>query len=127
MADIMDVKKNLAGKDSQIAWNRISSKHIDFLLCDATDSSFVCGIELDDKSHDQGNRAKRDVFVNKAFEAISLPLIRFKAKAGYDVEKIRNQILRELGVLKPEEPIASAEATPPPKENEHIVLNAQDQ
>ena len=118
MADIMDVKKNVNGKDYQIAWNGISSKHIDFVLCDATDSSFVCGIELDDRSHEQGNRADRDVFVNKAFETISLPLVRFKARAGYDVEQIRNQILRELGVLKPEEPIASAEATPPPVENE---------
>jgi len=120
MADIMDVKKNLNGKDYQIAWNGISSKHIDFVLCDATDSAFVCGIELDDKSHNQANRAKRDVFVNKAFEAISLPLIRFEVKAGYDVGKVRNTILQELGVLKPEEPIAPAEATPPRKENEHI-------
>ena len=117
MADIMDVRKNLTAKNYQIALNRISSKHVDFLLCDAIDSSFVCGIELDDKSHRQANRAQRDVFLNKAFEVISLPLIRFEAKAGYDVEKMRNQILLELGALKPEEPIASAEATSQQNEN----------
>lgn len=109
MADIMDVKKHLTPKDYQIAWNGISSKHIDFILCDPTDSSFACGIELDDKSHHQATRAKRDEFVNEAFKAISLPLIRFEAKAGYDPGKIREQILQELGLYQQEAPIASAD------------------
>src|SRR5205807_9142943 len=36
---------------NQSAWNRISRKHIDFLLCDSQSMRPRVGIELDDSSH----------------------------------------------------------------------------
>jgi ssDNA-binding Zn-finger/Zn-ribbon topoisomerase 1 len=116
LADIMDVRNNLSAKNKQIALNGISSKHIDFVLCNEKDASIVCGIELDDKSHNQSNRIRRDEFVDKSFEAADLPLFRFKAKSGYDVEEIRTQILKGLGALKSENVAAPSEKVEGPKE-----------
>lgn len=52
----------------------------------------VAAIELDDRTHDQRDRRKRDVFVEQALDAANVVLIRFRAASAYVPFAIRRQI-----------------------------------
>lgn len=70
----------------------VSKHHLDFVLCDRASTAIVSVIELDDKSHALESRRRRDKFLNSAFSAAGIPLIRFQASARYDVMEIRETI-----------------------------------
>ena len=59
-----------------IGFNKISQKHIDFLICRNQDWMPMLGIELDDLSPDRVNPRVRDGFVNELFACTGIPLIR---------------------------------------------------
>jgi ssDNA-binding Zn-finger/Zn-ribbon topoisomerase 1 len=121
----------------QIAFNKISAKHFDFVLCDKKNLSVVCAIELDDKSHLQKKTIARDKLVNSACNTAGLPLVRFKAKATYkrnEIEETLSQFvttsMRETAEhqkiiapkIDPEVKTANAETQSCPKCNEDLVL-----
>ena len=83
VADVIAPAKGLPSSDRQRAFNRISAKHFDFVLCNTADLSVVCALELDDKSHESKRRKARDDLLRDACDSAELPLVRFKAKSGY--------------------------------------------
>lgn len=89
LADIIYVGKT---DKRQSYFNKIQSKHIDFLLCTADTLSPVIAIELDDNSHFRKDRIKRDAFVDKALKAAGLKIIRFNVKHSYVVNEIKEKI-----------------------------------
>ena len=99
LADLIDVRKGLSKGVRQGALNRIRSKHVDFILCDVNSAALLCGIELDDSSHERADRRKRDEFVRRAFEAAGLPLLRFPARQGYSLEELRRALEPVLPTL----------------------------
>ena len=60
LADIVTPQKTRSRSAWQSAFNRISSKHVDFLLCETAGLSPVAVIELDDKSHSTFEAGFRD-------------------------------------------------------------------
>ncbi|MBB5319972.1 DUF2726 domain-containing protein [Marinobacter oulmenensis] len=104
--DLIVVKSGLSREGRQSARNRIRSRHVDIVVVDSKTFVPVWAIELDDKSHRAKDRQERDEFLDRAFEAAGLPLIRFPAKRGYS----REFILSTLGLSdtpdKTPEPIA---------------------
>ncbi len=64
VADIVSIKKGT--KDWQKWFNKIKSKHVDFLLCDY-DMNIVLLIELDDRSHETERAQKNDRLKNAIF------------------------------------------------------------
>jgi hypothetical protein len=74
----------------------IARQHLDFTLCGRRSSDILAAIELDDRSHDRPSRRRRDEFLDRAFSAASIPLIRFRAAARYDAPAIGASI---AGVL----------------------------
>lgn len=68
--------------------NYIARKHVDFVLCTKETIKPICGIELDDSSHQRKDRVKRDSFVEKVFDTAKLPLIRYRNKWTYTLEEI---------------------------------------
>jgi len=62
LADIAQVDKRT--KKWQAAFNKIQSKHVDFVLCDKDTLQIKIIIELDDRTHDRPDRQKRDIFVD---------------------------------------------------------------
>lgn len=70
----------------------VAKHHLDFVLCDRASTAIVSVIELDDKSHALERRKRRDKFLNLAFRAARIPLIRFQASARYDAVEIRQTI-----------------------------------
>jgi len=92
VADALTPEKGLTRSDWQRAFNAISAKHFDFLLCDPGDCSVKLAVELDDKSHDKQQTRKRDRQVAAACESAGLPLLRIKVARAYPVADIRDQI-----------------------------------
>lgn len=96
IADAIVVKGAKDASARGRAFNKISAKHFDFLLCEPSDLSIVCAIELDDGSHSKSNRVVRDEFVVRACAAAKLPLARFPAKKGYTLDDVRQGIDRVI-------------------------------
>ena len=79
-------------------FNRISSKHVDFLMCQPDTMVPVLGIELDDVSHQHTNRQKRDELVDSIFKAARLPLLRVPAQRTYDTRDLAARLVHVLRV-----------------------------
>lgn len=79
------------------ARNRISGKHVDFLLCENRSMRPCAGIELDDSSHARKDRQSRDAFVDQVFETAGLPLLRFPVQRAYVVADIAVRLTTVLG------------------------------
>ena len=93
LADLAKVKGGLTKSARQGALNRVAAKHLDFVVCRASDLSVVCAVELNDRSH-AGQRAQaRDELVAQVCQAIRLPLITVAAKQAYSVQEVREQFL----------------------------------
>ncbi|MGN6367020.1 MAG: DUF2726 domain-containing protein [Phycisphaerae bacterium] len=90
------------------AWNRIRSKHFDFVLCEPAGMRPVAAVELDDGSHGRMDRVERDRFLEKACGAAGLRLIRVKAQRGYSVEEIRRVVDGIFGGLGGTEVVGTA-------------------
>jgi hypothetical protein len=96
LADIFDVGSS---KNWRRAFNKISQRHVDFLLCLPDSFKPVLAIELDDIRHKRKDRQEKDAFENQLFSnSGNLPLLRIKARMHYDVFEIRDFIVRELGL-----------------------------
>lgn len=71
---------------------RISQKHLDFVLYRTCDSRMLAAIELDDRSHERPERAKRDVFVNRLLASAGVPLIRVQTERKYRITRLKQLI-----------------------------------
>jgi len=89
LADVFGLKKGLDRSLRQRALNRITSKHVDYLLVQKSDGRPLLGIELDDSSHEAEDRKQRDQFVDGVFRSAGLPLLHVPAKSSYDPKEIR--------------------------------------
>lgn len=92
VADVLKVRSGLSSKSWQAAFNRISSKHVDFVVCRKDDLSIAFLVELDDKSHGKRKRIARDKLLDSAIEAAGLRLVRVPAQKRYSVEAVREAI-----------------------------------
>ena len=92
VADIINPVKGMDRKDWQIAFNKISSKHFDYVLCSKDKLEVIAVIELDDKSHNTKKAIKRDALLESACKSAELNLVRFQAKSGYQVQAVREKI-----------------------------------
>ncbi|MEX2551956.1 MAG: DUF2726 domain-containing protein, partial [Actinomycetota bacterium] len=81
VGDLLQPAVPAAGR--QAAFNKVSSKHVDFVLCSPQDFRLVAVIELDDKSHSEPKRQSRDAFLDRAFQQAGLPIFRFPVQATY--------------------------------------------
>lgn len=90
LADFIGVK-NWEYKLYMTAFNRISSKHIDFILLDKYWNVKLL-IELDDYFHKKTKAKKNDDFKNELFEYLWFPLVRFKVWKTYDFSVLNQYI-----------------------------------
>ncbi|MGG6238744.1 DUF2726 domain-containing protein [Nodosilinea sp. AN01ver1] len=102
VADVLKPQTENRG-DWQRAFNKISAKHFDFVLCDRDSLSILAAVELDDSSHQRSDRIKRDDFLNQAVKSAGLPLIRFPVQPAYDRDAIQQHIAQTLGLPQPKQ------------------------
>jgi hypothetical protein len=91
LADILEPVKDPSRSAWQKAFNRITSKHVDFVLCDKMTTSFVGIIELDDKSHGTLESGFRDNLVDDALKTAGIPILRITAAHSYSAVQIGEQ------------------------------------
>jgi hypothetical protein len=99
VADVIAPEKNASRKKRQILFNKISSKHFDYILCDKNDLSILCAIELNDKSHNSKKRKDRDKFLTAACESANFPLIQVPAQAAYNIDEIRESLINHMSSI----------------------------
>jgi hypothetical protein len=77
----------------------VARHHLDYVLCDFRSTRILAAIELDDRSHEEVRRKRRDQFLNDAFAAAQVPLIRFRAAARYAPDEIAAEIHRQVAAI----------------------------
>jgi hypothetical protein len=96
LEDIFAVEEEKDFSRRQSGRNRISSRHVDFLLCRADDLAFLVAIELDDSSHARAGRGPHDAFKDKLFADAGLPLLRVPARASYNLDDLAQRLREAL-------------------------------
>ena len=97
VADVLQPAQGLDRKAWRSAFNRITGKHLDFVLCERESGRQVCAIELNDRSHERLERIDRDRFIATACTEAGFPLLMIPAAKSYDAGEILAQILEALG------------------------------
>ncbi|MEH6444484.1 MAG: DUF2726 domain-containing protein [Oceanospirillaceae bacterium] len=92
VADILKTQSGLCAKVRQIAFNKISGKYFDFVLCHPADLSIIATVGLDDASHNSKKAVRRDEFLAAACKAAGLKLHRFKAQKSYNIVEIQQPL-----------------------------------
>lgn len=93
LADIVDVDSTLPRGAWRSAFNRISSKHVDFVVCRSDTLRLVAAVELDDASHNAPDRQSRDQFVDRVLATAGIHLVRVPVTREFDVIALRHQLL----------------------------------
>ena len=102
LSDLVNIRKGVSNKASQIASNNAESKYLDFVICERNSMKLLGAIDLVD-TQGKGYKVKKDWFVSGALEAAAIPHLRIKVKANYSIKDIRSCIkTRLLGDHKPE-------------------------
>lgn len=96
VADALKPQKGISKSAWQTAFNKISRKHFDFLLCNKGDLSIICGIELNDQSHKNKDRRDRDNFLKSACSSANLPLIMLNAQKTYSLAEIKQTLSEHM-------------------------------
>jgi hypothetical protein len=87
LADFVEV---LPEERENRAWfNKIKSKHVDYLVWDLVDEKIALAIELDGKSHNGSAATKSDTFKDEMYEAIGLRLERVRVGSSFAEEATR--------------------------------------
>jgi len=84
IADFVDI--TTGGKERLKWWNKIKSKHIDFLIWDTQEQRIALAIELDGKSHKKEDSRISDEFKNKLCNTINIRLERIKVGSDFAAE-----------------------------------------
>lgn len=92
LGDLVKPAKGLSKSRHTSALNKVNKKHVDFVVCSASDLSVVGVVELDDQSHEREDRAERDVFVDDALRGAKIPIARFSAKKGYQIPEVEAKL-----------------------------------
>jgi hypothetical protein len=111
VADVITPEKGMTRSDWQKAFNKISAKHFDFLLCAKDNLSFLCAIELNDSSHNSKQRRDRDILLENACSSANIPLVQIKAQSAYNINTVKQSIApylpldRHLPLTEKREPV----------------------
>lgn len=88
LADFMEV--TVYGREYYKWFNKIKSKHVDFMIWDLEKKEIAFVIELDGSSHNKMKVIKRDDFINELYERVGIKIERIKV--GDNFEEAINKI-----------------------------------
>ncbi|RUO26480.1 hypothetical protein CWE09_07165 [Aliidiomarina minuta] len=88
LGDVVSVReKGLSRSAQRDAQNKVSSRMLDYVLCDRSNMRVVGVIELE-PIEANSNQAKRNWFLKNSLNAAGIPFLRFKAKPGYRADEL---------------------------------------
>ena len=77
-------------------WNKISQKHLDFVLYDLRKNDVLLVIELDDPSHLKERAQQRDRAKDSILNDAGIPILRIPTSKTYDINVLREKILARI-------------------------------
>ena len=86
---------NIKGQNFKLAFRFINRLSVDFVLVDSRNFKTLLAIELDDSTHNEKDRIKRDLIVNDIFKKANFPLLRVES-VKIDNEKLKEMILESI-------------------------------
>jgi hypothetical protein len=86
---------NVKGQNFKAAFKFINRLSVDFVLVDSRNFKTLMAIELDDSTHDEQERIRRDLIVNDIFKKANFPLLRVDS-IKIDNEKLKQMILENI-------------------------------
>lgn len=92
---------NLASVIQKVSDSRFNTelfRNIDFGIFNADYSKLLLLIELNDESHNEYHRKKRDIKVHDICNKAGIKLITFYTKYSNEKEYVKSRIIKELGV-----------------------------
>jgi len=72
--------------------NKLDRRSVDFVVCDPVTLRPLVALELDDRSHEQPKRQKRDREVETSFEKAGFKLVRVPVAPEYNVDQLRESL-----------------------------------
>ena len=96
IADLVAVAPHLSGSAEMRFFNKVSHKHVDYVICNKKTLDILAVVELDDTSHLRKDRMERDEFVDKVFKAAGIPIIHIKAQGHYDIHLLEVKIAQGM-------------------------------
>lgn len=91
-SDVINPKSDLSFEETQFAAEQLATQRFDFVLCDSTDFSVLCVIELDGLSEREGLRRIQREILRKAAESANVPVLLVDMKRGYTIKEIRDRV-----------------------------------
>ncbi len=98
LADILKVKNGIHQNREQSAFNRIKSKHVDFVITEKHSSRIVGVIELDDRSHQREDRRKRDKLVDQWLKGAGIPILHYPCRRDYSFVDLQRALTEVFGI-----------------------------
>jgi len=86
---------NVKGQNFKLAFRFINRLSVDFVLVDSRNFKTLLAVELDDSTHNEKDRIKRDLIVNDIFKKAHFPLLRVDS-VKIDNEKLKEMILESI-------------------------------
>ena len=86
---------NIKGQNFRAAFKFINKLSVDFVLVDSRNFKTLMAIELDDSTHDEQERIRRDFIVDDIFKKANFPLLRVNS-IKIDNEKLKQMILENI-------------------------------
>jgi hypothetical protein len=102
LLDLAKPNEALGRRESKVALNRVSAKHVDFALLRPDDLSVFGVVELDDRSHQRKSRVERDDFVDDVLRQAGIPVCRVKFRWRYDPDVLCRQLNEAFAPSLPE-------------------------
>ena len=91
LSDVLEVKKEVCLADRERSLKHINLTFINFLLCDDKFSA-ECAITLCPSDTLSAEALEEDRILNRLFDSVDLPHIRFEAKSHYDFDEVRDKL-----------------------------------
>ncbi|MDO8340378.1 MAG: DUF2726 domain-containing protein [Candidatus Woesebacteria bacterium] len=92
IADLVEVDSTGKDKKFWTYFNKISQKHVDFVICNKTNFSPLLIVELDGGSHNEYSKLLRDKLVDSVFKDANIPILHVKTSNFYNYQNLRDQI-----------------------------------
>jgi hypothetical protein len=96
IADIVEVDISKDDKEFWPKFNKISQKHVDFVICSRTNFAPLLIIELDGGSHNEKSQSLRDATVDNVFKDAQIPILHIKPSNFYEYKTLRENISQAI-------------------------------
>ncbi|MEI6221693.1 MAG: DUF2726 domain-containing protein [bacterium] len=98
LSQIVSINQNKEGWRDNLIWNNVKNCVIDYVLCEKDTSKILLLIELNDESHAEPSRFRRDDAIDNLMQNLQIPLEKFPTRQNYDEEKLLSRLIKYKSV-----------------------------